>query len=62
MNKHTYQWEFSILAIAAIVAIVMWMSATHMESNVIKSCDENGVYLTQKGLLVCEWRTPQKIK
>lgn len=51
-----------ILICALFVSLIAWGSSAYTEDTIIKSCEERGVYLSQKGLLVCEWRTPQKLK
>lgn len=50
-----------LLGIFFVVSLIM-ISSLITESRIISSCNESGVYLNQNGLLVCEWRTPQKIK
>lgn len=58
----TFEKELAALVLILIGAVLFYVGADISENYIIKSCEESGVYLSQKGLLVCEWRTPQKIK
>lgn len=61
MDKSAKNTLFTLIAIL-FLAGTFFAGCDITEKHILNACESTGVYLNQNGLLVCEWRTPQKIR
>lgn len=61
MDKSAEKTLFALIAIL-LLAVTFFAGCETTEKHILNACESTGVYLNQNGLLVCEWRTPQKIR
>lgn len=57
-DNYGYVASFFVLSFGLVVALLVYLSAIFTETEIITTCSEKGVYLTQKHVLVCEVHSP----